>query len=174
MFMTFGVSSHHRAALSYRRQISINWQICLFFCWQRLLISYKSSPKQENMYISWKKLQKNLVEQKKCSIFAPAFENDACWFGNNIRLEGWVSGWNHQFAKLTCGLPYRGFESPTFRKHYSKLHRWSIHLMVRIQDSQSWHRGSIPLSTTTTDYDYNSKSAQGIMPQADCKNGRFI
>ena len=25
---------------------------------------------------------------------------------------------------------------------------WSIHLMVRIQDSQSWHRGSIPLSTT--------------------------
>ena len=87
-----------------------------FFCWQRLLISYKSSPKQENMYISWKKLQKNLVEQKKCSIFAPAFENDACWFGNNIRLEGWVSGWNHQFAKLTCGLPYRGFESPTFRK----------------------------------------------------------
>ena len=26
--------------------------------------------------------------------------------------------------------------------------RWSIHLMVRIQDSQSWHRGSIPLSTT--------------------------
>ena len=24
----------------------------------------------------------------------------------------------------------------------------SIHLMVRIQDSQSWHRGSIPLSTT--------------------------
>ena len=65
-----------------------------------------------------------------------------------IQQEGWVSGWNHQFAKLTCGLPYRGFESPTFRKHYSKLHRWSIHLMVRIQDSQSWHRGSIPLSTT--------------------------
>ena len=26
--------------------------------------------------------------------------------------------------------------------------QWSIHLMVRIQDSQSWHRGSIPLSTT--------------------------
>ena len=25
---------------------------------------------------------------------------------------------------------------------------WWIHLMVRIQDSQSWHRGSIPLSTT--------------------------
>ena len=25
---------------------------------------------------------------------------------------------------------------------------WSIHLTVRIQDSQSWHRGSIPLSTT--------------------------
>ena len=25
-----------------------------------------------------KKLQKDLVEQKKCSIFAPAFENDAC------------------------------------------------------------------------------------------------
>ena len=25
MFMTFGVSSHHRATLSYRRQISNNW-----------------------------------------------------------------------------------------------------------------------------------------------------
>ena len=125
----------------------------------------KNKKNQENMHISWKKLQKNLVEQKKCSIFAPAFENDACWFGNNIRLEGWVSGWNHQFAKLTCGLPYRGFESPTFRKRSSKLHRWSIHLMVRIQDSQSWHRGSIPLSTTWLNkLNLLFKSAQVVKP----------
>ena len=32
--------------------------------------------------------------------------------------------------------------------HLMSLAARSIHLMVRIQDSQSWHRGSIPLSTT--------------------------
>ena len=26
---------------------------------------------------------------------------------------------------------------------------WSVHLTVRIQDSQSWHKGSIPLPTTS-------------------------
>ena len=31
----------------------------------------------------------------------------------------------------------------------------SIHLMVRIQDSQSWHRGSIPLSTTTQELPFS-------------------
>ena len=76
------------------------------------IILPKNKKNQENMHISWKKLQKNLVEQKKCSIFAPAFENDACWFGNNIRLEGWVSGWNHQFAKLTCGITVPGVRIP--------------------------------------------------------------
>ena len=95
-----------------------------------------------------KKLQKDLVESEKSSTFALAFKNDAWLIRLRIRLEGWVSGWNQQFAKLPCGLPYRGFESPTFRKHVSRVYRWSIHLMVRIQDSQSWHRGSIPLSTT--------------------------
>ena len=34
----------------------------------------------------------------------------------NRPLEGWVSGWNHQFAKLTYSNGYRGFESPSFRK----------------------------------------------------------
>ena len=63
-----------------------------------------------------------------------------------------MSGWNQQFAKLPYGFPYRGFESPSFRTEGKSLREqltgWSIHLMVRIQDSQSWHRGSIPLSTT--------------------------
>lgn len=63
-----------------------------------------------------KKLQKDLVESEKSSTFALAFENDAWLIRLRIRLEGWVSGWNQQFAKLPCGLPYRGFESPTFRK----------------------------------------------------------
>ena len=66
-------------------------------------------------------------------------------------ISDWKVGWVAETTSLLnwrAGLPYRGFESPTFRKRSSKLHRWSIHLMVRIQDSQSWHRGSIPLSTT--------------------------
>ena len=63
-----------------------------------------------------KKLQKDLVESEKSSTFALAFENDAWLIRLRIRLEGWVSGWNQQFANLPCGLPYRGFESPTFRK----------------------------------------------------------
>ena len=37
-------------------------------------------------------------------------------FKRKCGLEVWVSGLNQQFAKLPCGLPYRGFESPTFRK----------------------------------------------------------
>ena len=66
-------------------------------------------------------------------------------------ISDWKVGWVAETTSLLnwrAGLPYRGFESPTFRKRSSRLRRWSIHLMVRIQDSQSWHRGSIPLSTT--------------------------
>ena len=42
----------------------------------------------------------------------------------------------------------------SLREH---LTGWSIHLMVRIQDSQSWHRGSIPLSTTKNKYSVGSQ-----------------
>ena len=37
---------------------------------------------------------------------------------------------------------------PSAGAHFQQNAARSIHLMVRIQDSQSWHRGSIPLSTT--------------------------
>ena len=40
-------------------------------------------------------------------------------------LVRWVSGWNHQFAKLTYGQPYRGFESPSHRKIDRRLMRIS-------------------------------------------------
>ena len=54
--------------------------------------SSKNKKNQRNMHISWKKLQKNLVEQKKCSIFAPAFENDACDSETEFnRKVGWVA-----------------------------------------------------------------------------------
>ena len=58
---------------------------------------------------------------------------------------------------LNCRAGYRtGGSNPpasaSVLKHAAReLHKkakWWIHLMVRIQDSQSWHRGSIPLSTT--------------------------
>ena len=32
-----------------------------------------------------------------------------------VTTEGWVSGLNQQFAKLSYGILYRGFESPSFR-----------------------------------------------------------
>ena len=34
----------------------------------------------------------------------------------NVNKVRWVSGLNHQFAKLTYGQPYRGFESPPHRQ----------------------------------------------------------
>ena len=51
---------------------------------------------------------------------------------------------------LNCRAGYRtgGSNPPPSASYRTKMYRWSIHLMVRIQDSQSWHRGSIPLSTT--------------------------
>ena len=54
---------------------------------------------------------------------------------------------------LNCRAGYRtgGSNPPAsaeIRTDFKKCTIWWIHLMVRIQDSQSWHRGSIPLSTT--------------------------
>ena len=51
-------------------------------------------------------------------------------------------------------------ESPSFRfagdravlSPPARTVRRSVHLTVRIQDSQSWHKGSIPLPTTTIHY----------------------
>ena len=45
---------------------------------------------------------------------------------------------------LNCrtGLPYRGFESPSFRT-------WRFHLMVRIHASHAWYTGSIPVGATS-------------------------
>ena len=59
-----------------------------------------------------KKLQKDLVESEKSSTFALAFENDAWLIRLRIRLEGWVSGWNQQFAKLPCEFIVPGVGIP--------------------------------------------------------------
>ena len=66
------------------------------------------------------------------------------------RKFGWVA---ETSSLLNCRarLAYRGFESPSFRslglaKRYLKC---SVHLTVRIQDSQSWHKSSILLPSTT-------------------------
>ena len=100
----------------------------------------------------WKKFMKKFGSFRKMLYLCIAFDKRGSAKNFSRLLEGWVSGWNHQFAKLTYGLPYRGFESPTFRLasqlYLYFLGRWWIHLRVRIQDSQSCHRGSNPLSTT--------------------------
>ena len=64
-------------------------------------------------------------------------------------LEVWVSGWNHQFAKLTYGLPYRGFESPRFRKGLKAINcKRRFRLGVRTHASHAWNTGSIPVVAT--------------------------
>ena len=58
-----------------------------------------------------------------------------CWFQPLTHLSLKILGFAERFSQMLCKGNIFFFE-------------WSIHLMVRIQDSQSWHRGSIPLSTT--------------------------
>ena len=65
-----------------------------------------------------KKMQKDLVESEKSSTFALAFENDAWLIRLRIRLEGWVSGWNQQFAKLPYVFNVPGVRIPQL-PHYS-------------------------------------------------------
>ena len=95
-----------------------------------------------------KKIERNLAGWELFANFAPAFERQ-CVAIRVQTLEGWVSGWNQQFAKLPYEFLVPGVRIPLLPPRVSTMYRWSIHLMVRIQDSQSWHRGSIPLSTTT-------------------------
>ena len=129
------------------------------------IIPPKNKKNQENMHISWKKLQKNLVEQKNVVSLHPHLRT---MLVDLATISDWKVGWVAETTSLLnwrAGLPYRGFESPTFRKRSSRLRRWSIHLMVRIQDSQSWHRGSIPLSTTWLNkLNLLFKSAQVVKP----------
>ena len=77
-----------------------------------LSTSYYSYPKNIS-----KKRAKGLHNSIYSLIFAPHLRDNA-----SERKEVWVSGWNHQFAKLTYGLPYRGFESPSFRKQ--EVYQW--------------------------------------------------
>ena len=60
-------------------------------------------------------------------------------FGRSLRERSMLVDW------LKAFLP----RDSTIQVNLIVLAARSIHLMVRIQDSQSWHRGSIPLSTTT-------------------------
>ena len=63
----------------------------------------------------------------------------------------WKFGWVAETSSLlNCRTGNRtgGSNPPASAVLLSKQYCWWIHLMVRIQDSQSWHRGSIPLSTT--------------------------
>ena len=70
-------------------------------------------------------MSKRFAQSKTFSTFAAHFEENA-----GIK-EVWVSGWNQQFAKLPYGLPYRGFESPSFRN------RISFQGMIKLVDSSS-------------------------------------
>ena len=49
-------------------------------------------------------------------------------------LVRWVSGLNQQFAKLSYGFPYRGFESPRFRIDKEVLRKKSLLFCIGGQD----------------------------------------
>ena len=118
-----------------------------------------------------KKIRRNLAGWKLFANFAPAFERQ-CVAIRVQTLEGWVSGWNQQFAKLPYEFLVPGVRIPLLPPRFSTMYRWSIHLMVRIQDSQSWHRGSIPLSTTLWNLAfYNGIFFVGNRQMVDSSNG---
>ena len=111
-------------------------------------------PKKEKMKEKWKKSLKNLQGSKKSITFAPAIKEITPRFlaPRSSRKDGWVA---ETSSLLNCRTGSRTGGSnppPSAPRGFSLRERsfkcWSIHLMVRIQDSQSWHRGSIPLSTT--------------------------
>ena len=95
---TFGVSSHHRAALSFTRGGFLRKKSAS----ARFRNESTHNTERKQPLIMWelqrkcifieKKLQKVLVESEKSSTFALAFKNDAWLIRLRIRLEGWVSG----------------------------------------------------------------------------------
>ena len=64
------------------------------------------------------------LQKKTCRLFAGL--NKTCYLCNAIqkslwwgdRKEVWVSGWNHQFAKLTCGFTVPGVRIPQLPLNY--------------------------------------------------------
>ena len=85
-------------------------------------------------------------------------------------ISDWKVGWVAETTSLLnwrTGLPYRGFESPSFRT-------WRFHLMVRIHASHAWYTGSIPLSTTVffMVFAYISRETRaGFFIEVDSSNG---
>ena len=83
----------------------------------RILKTYISMTKKA-WFLNLSGNNKNflLFEKRKSYICTP--EN-----GIQHTTVRWVRGWNHQFAKLTYGKPYRGFESRPHRKRKIPLRR---------------------------------------------------
>ena len=78
---------------------------CLFSC--------------QNSIIKSKNKEKNLAISENVHTFAPHLRTMLGKTETSHLKEGWVSGWNQQFAKLPCEFSYRGFESPSFRRQRS-------------------------------------------------------
>ena len=76
---------------------------------------------------------------KKSRTFAPRLRDNAT-AQSGTRKFGWVAE-TTSLLNWRTGLPYRGFESPSFRI-------WRFHLMVRIHASHAWYTGSIPVGAT--------------------------
>ena len=70
----------------------------------------------QNSIIKSKNKEKNLAISENVHTFAPHLRTMLGKTETSHLKEGWVSGWNQQFAKLPCEFSYRGFESPSFRR----------------------------------------------------------
>ena len=73
----------------------------------------------QNSIIKSKNKEKNLAISENVHTFAPHLRTMLGKTETSHLKEGWVSGWNQQFAKLPCEFSYRGFESPSFRRQCS-------------------------------------------------------
>ena len=120
--------------------------------------SHLSNPCAKNVQISTNIMQgQRFFEKNRRNVWwnwffslplHPHSENECC---EVKEPKDWKFGWVAETSSLlNCRAGNRtgGSNPPPSASWLQKMYRWSIHLMVRIQDSQSWHRGSIPLSTT--------------------------
>ena len=79
-----------------------------FVCWICFSFCRLSTPRRMRCDGKMKFWLHFFVFRQKDSIFAHPFQDK----GPERRPESWVSGWNHQFAKLTYGITVPGVRIP--------------------------------------------------------------
>ena len=126
------------------------------YAW-RLACGHLSNPCAKNVQISTNIMQEQrFFEKNKRNVWwnwffslplHPHSENECC---EVKEPKDWKFGWVAETSSLlNCRTGNRTGGSNPPASATVDNQRWSVHLTVRIQDSQSWHKGSIPLPTTS-------------------------